>query len=61
MKFSLDTIRAAKGFTVDEISERYNIPVEKIKEFSEDPGSMPASMVILWRQVYGIPIDYIQI
>ena len=59
MKLTLQSIREWKGYKREEISEQYNIPISKLKEFEKNTGKMPASLVIEWRKLYGIPIDYI--
>lgn len=58
---TLEKVRNAAGLTVDEAAEYCKVPAEEMRRLENDPGLMPASMVIKLRKVYGFPIDYVSI
>lgn len=61
LQYTLSDIRAYKGYTEDETAEYCGVSVRKMKGFESNPGSIPASIAIKLRKLYGIPLDYIKI
>ena len=58
---TLDKVRDAAGLTIDEAAECCMVSAEEMIKLENDPGLMPASMVIKLRKAYGFPIDYVSI
>jgi len=58
---TLETARDAVGLTINEAAKHCKEPVREMERLEADPGTMPASMVIKLRRIYGVPIDYISI
>jgi len=61
MHLTLRTIRESKGYTLNEAASHCGISESKMEEAENKPGDIPASIAIKLRNLYGIPIDYIDL
>ena len=58
---TLDLVRRAAGYTINEAAEYCDMPAEEMKRLEDNPGDMPASMVSRLRRIYKFPIDYVSL
>ena len=58
MQFTLRMIREASGYTVEEVAEYCGMDVNKVEGIENGTEEARASTIIILREIYKIPIDY---
>ena len=57
---TLDLVRNAAGYTIEEASEHCEVSVEEMKRLENDSGEMTKAIACKIKKLYGVSLDNLQ-